>query len=424
MKASLRILTLLIVAALALWWWKRDTPPALLTETPETQREHATPDATPASVRALSPESPDATTDSWRGPQKREGVDAANLYAEAFALFDRLTDEEKNILRKPSEEVDAETAAQLFEKLQPILELLRAAAKAGYCDWGTGEITFETTLPHMGKAQQLGSVAIWASAYRFPSDPATAIDDLGALSRLGHHLSDTMIGVLVSGSIEARANKLLAQHLGALDGAMLDKARALIADSPIDADLTRAFRGESSGVKNFLERLEAGDTRERGRLLRQVQGDGGKPDEWLDPAKDFAAGAVVSLALLGKDFSLMRRVHEQAPEKLRLPDAEFQGWWKGIERELESGHPIARIALPSLTQFQRNVQTLRVNRALLTAAADIVQHGPGQIGKYRDPATGNAITYTPTATGFELRSPYVVKGKPVTMSFERRATAP
>ena len=66
----------------------------------------------------------------------RSGVDAANIYKDAFVLFDRLSDEEKKMIRQPREEVDAEKAAALFEKILAIMELLRDAAKADYCHWG------------------------------------------------------------------------------------------------------------------------------------------------------------------------------------------------------------------------------------------------------------------------------------------------
>jgi hypothetical protein len=117
--------------------------------------------------------------------------------------------------------------------------------------------------------------------------------------------------------------------------------------------------------------------------------------------------------------SFLRAVYEQAPGAIRSPEAEFQSWWKRVSSELTAQNPLARLTLPALDSVQAKVQQLRVERTLLTAGADILQNGPAQLGRYRDPATGGALQYVATPTGFELRSPYIAKGKPVTMTFSR-----
>ena len=66
---------------------------------------------------------------------------------------------------------------------------------------------------------------------------------------------------------------------------------------------------------------------------------------------------------------------------------------------------------------QRRMQHTRVERTLLSAGLDVWQGGPAQLAGYRDPATGNALIYVPTPAGFDLRSTYEAKGKPVTISF-------
>ena len=376
-----------------------------------------TADAT-SGAAARAPESSEASEER-PGPAKREGVDAANIYANAFVLFDQLTDEEKAMLRKPSEEVDADQAAKLFEKIQAIMALLRAAAKADYCDWGTGEITFETGLPHIGMAQDLAKLALWAAAYRFPTDPAGAIDDLSARARLGHHLTETLIGALAAGSIETTAHKLLGDHLGRLDSAATGKALEFLHSSTLDADLSHAFRGETSGVESFAAKLARVDARERGRMLLEIQGGGTESRNWLDPVKEFTAGVIANPESIATELAFIRGVHAKAPDALRMSEEDFQSWWRDVESTLKTDHPLARLTMPALDGIQKVVQRLRIERELLTAGADVLQHGPSQVGRYRDPATGGALLYVPTPTGFELRSPYVVKGKPVTMAFTR-----
>ena len=170
--------------------------------------------------------------ETWREAPTRQGVDAANLYKNAFALFDRLTEEEKQMIRKPREEVDAAKAAALFEKIRAILDLLRAARGADYCDWGQAPYTFETPMPQIGKAVDLGKLGLWAAAYQFPTDPVAALDTLADRAVLGHHIGDTLIGVVVQTAFESGAHELVLQHAGSFDAVTADRARALLGASP------------------------------------------------------------------------------------------------------------------------------------------------------------------------------------------------
>lgn len=412
-------LAVLLVLVAVLWWRAPQLAPG--DERPETADAPRT-EPEPSVWSRPQEVSPDNADHEERPrPPKREGVDAANLYADAFVLFDRLTDEEKAMLRKPGEEVDAEKAAQLWEKIQAILELLRAAAKAGYCDWGTGEITIETSLPHIGKAQSLGQLALWAAGYRFATDPVGAIDDLGVRARLGHHLSDTVIGMLVSGSFEAGASNLLRSHMGSFDATTTRQALAFIENSTLDGDLTRAMQGEISIADAIGRKLADMSAAERLKMVTGFSGDGEMTAEQFSIAERFRF-ALGETRWLETEIDRIRSIEEKAAGMMRLPDADFQSWWKNLEREFQNRDSLAALVVPSLAGVQRTVQQRRVERTLLTAAADVLQGGPAQIGRYRDPATGGPLQYVPTSTGFELRSPYLVKGKPVTMSFRTAPT--
>ena len=417
-RPSAFLAVLLLVGAVLVW--RAGKPPAPVESEPATAPpaiRAVSADAT-SGATARSPES-SAAPEERHGPVKRDGLDAANLYADAFVLFNQLNDAEKAMIRKPSDEVDAEQAAKLFEKLQAIMALLRAAAKADYCDWGTGEITFETGLPHVTKANDLAQLALWAAGYRFSNDPAGAIDDLALRAKLGHHLSDTLVGALLAASIERGANGLLQQYAGSMDATTLHAATSFIGGSTLDADLTRAFRGEISGVESYGAKLASADPLERGRMMRTLNAGASGTSDWLEPVKEIATGLFASPQRIAEEVSFIRGVHEEAPDAMRLPETEFQSWWASVESAVQDVHPLAKLTLPSLSGVQASIQRLRVERTLLTAAADVLQNGPARIGLYRDPATGGALIHVPTPSGFELRSPYVAKGKPVTMSFTR-----
>lgn len=340
----------------------------------------------------------------------RTGVDASNHYKNAFVLFDRLTEEEKKMIRQPREEVDAEEAAQLFEKIRAILDLLHEAAGADYCDWGQGPITFETPLPQLAKAQNLGRLSLWAAAYQFSTDPAAALATLGDRAQLGHHLADTLIGLLVQTSFERGANELLLQNAGALDGTLAASALDLLRGSKLDANVARAFETERAGVAEMGPRL----AKSPAELAAMIDGpNAGTQPPTVEALMQFASDP----ARLAAEIEFILEMEKTTAVALTLPEAEYQAWRKEAEARLGDDHPLAKMTLPALIAVQPRLQQTRVERTLLSAGLDIRQNGLARLAGYRDPATGRALTYVPTPAGFDLRSTYAVKGRPVAMSF-------
>ncbi len=167
---------------------------------------------------------------------ERTGVDASTFYKDAFALYDALGVEERKMLN-PKEKVDADQAAALFEKIQPIMQLLRRAAKADYCDWGLGEPSVDRGSPHSSKALGLAKVAVWSANYRFTIDQEGAVDDIAVLSPLGHHTSDTLIAHILSVGIEGWSTGFFREHAAEFNDIARAKASAFLAESNVDRDL-------------------------------------------------------------------------------------------------------------------------------------------------------------------------------------------
>ena len=411
-RIKLAIVALLICAAIAF----------VLLPTPDNLPHTADPVATDDPVRTPSsaplpktePAKPSGTP--WREPTPRAGVDASNFYKDAFALFDQLSDEEKTMLRKAGEEVDADQAAQLFAKIQAIMALVREAAKADYCDWGLGPVNFDTPIPHLGKAQDLAKLALWAAAYRFPSDPSGAIADLRVRAHLGHHLADTLIGTLVASSFEKGAFKLLRDQLGSLDDTAMEEARQFTTASTIDENLSRAFAGEISGMESMIAKLGSQSVEERAKTLSLIHGPGEIAPE-TRATMDRMESLFRDPPALQAEVAYVRGVEEKAAAAMQLPEADFQSWWQKVQSGSPGLHPLADLAIPGIQPIQRAMQQARVERTLLSAGMAILQSGPAQLGQYRDPATGSALLYISTPTGFDLRATYEVYGKPVTLSF-------
>ncbi len=348
----------------------------------------------------------------WREAPTRSGIDASNFYKNAFVLFDRLSEEEKKMIRQPREEVDAEKAAALFEKVRAILDLLREAAKAEYCDWGQAPYTFDTPMPQIGKAQDLGKLGLWAAAYQFSNNPAAAFDVLADRATLGHHIADTLIGVLVETSFEVGAHELLLQHAGGFDTATAARAREVVQASKVDEDVARAFEAEIAGSTAMGRQLLAMSEPERMKMIGALTAGGGDEESMKR-----IYGVVTDPVRLAAEIAFIAEMNKATAAALALPEAEFQAYRRSMEGRVNDEHPMAQLILPSYDSVQKSIQKVRVQRTMLDAGLAVMQGGPGQLANYRDPATSRSFTYVPTPAGFELRSAYQVKGKPVTMSF-------
>ena len=372
--------------------------------------------AVPANMVATSAPSSPLPDERAAEPAARTGVDASGFYKDAFALFDALTEEEKKMLARPTEEVDADAAHALFEKIQPIMELLRRAAAADYCDWGFGPIDFDSPLPHLGKAQNLAKVALWNAAYRFPSEAEGAIGDLAARARLGSHLAETLIGLLVEASFDKSANNLLRQNAGSLDAAAADEARAFLTGSTLNGDIKRAMQGEASGSRAALEKLAAQSTDERMKLVTAY----GLDNEKAEPDERAKLQRIEELlrdpAQIKAEMDFLTETQTGMIEAMTWPDDRFRAWSQETQAKARE-HPLAALSLPVYDGIHARIEEARVQRAMLNAGMDILQNGPARLGELRDPVTGRGFAYVPKTGGFELQSAFQVKGKPVTMSF-------
>lgn len=318
------------------------------------------------------------------------------------------------MMRRPTEEVDAEKAEALFAKIQPIMELLRRGAAADYCDWGLGPLSFDTPLTYIGKSQSLAALALWNAAYRFPSDAAGAIDDLATRAGLGHHLSDTLIGWLVDASFEKSATRLLLQNASSLNEEGRARAQEFLSSSIIDPDIRRAMEGEMQFSRNAFEKLAAQRPEER-PTFAQLQG---VPDDLKDSEENRKFDSLIrDTAWLEAEFQQVRKMQSEMDEAMFWPDARFNEWAQQFTKAFAAEHPLANSAIGVFPGTRTKLQALRIEREMMNAGLAVLQSGPDQLNQSRDPVTGRPFAYAPTPDGFELRSAFQVKGKPVTMTF-------
>lgn len=341
--------------------------------------------------------------------QPPDGPNAADFYKKAFELFQTLTDEEKKMIQQPQIEVDAAKTDALFEKIKPIMELLRQAAQANFCEWEQKALRFDTPMPQLQWGTKLGQVALWDAGYRFQTgDPQGAIEDLAARNKLGGNLAQTLIGVLVGNNMQKSGYGLVAQNMGTIDNASSAALDLFLTNSTPCSSLNQAMEFESSAAESLVKSMLDPKERERAREIAHSVQDTKDENMWNDvitnPQKYLA------------EVDWLKKVYQEYAAYANASDAEFTVWWANVQTETEQ-HPLSKIAFPSLKNIHDSLRATKVDNSMMQAANAILKGEPQALAIYRDPVTGQSFTYEATENGFVLRSTTTYRGKPITKSF-------
>ena len=359
---------------------------------------------TPDSAAPYSPPPESAAEQARRAaiaalrPLNHHGVNAADLYADASALYAALTPEEKDILGHPHDNGDPDAAAALYAKLQPIMDLLRRARDADYVDWNMGPLTLGTNMnSRIDQGRALEQVALWESGYRFQSDPDGAVSDLAALVVLGHDECDTMIGLSLENSFRTDAIGLIAQNAGSISSAAETDIDYIVSQAVAQEGFQAGMNGEVSELQAYLTQYSNPATR-----------------------SPMDANYTISPQKVASTVNLIAQT-DQALETANLePQAQFQQWWDqqiGATASL----PLATAALKGQEEVISREQASLVENAMLAAGIALEQGDLAHFQSIVDPSTGQPFTCTQTATGFQLVSPVQYKGDPVTLTFDNPA---
>lgn len=340
---------------------------------------------------------PDSVLNRQWPPPRREGVNGAQFYKDAAALLDEFTDAEKAMLRKPFAEADPEAAEQLLEKIGPILELLQRGGEADYVDWGLGEPDFEHAFVPANLASNLGRVGLWAADAAFEmQDPATAVELLGATTSLGYHVSDLLVGHLVQLALETRAVDLGRKHAGALDSHSFELLTKVLTSPDLSDGYTRSMQTETAALLKMQSDLK--DPAKSKKLMALVEE---------------AAPSQFNADTLRSELGWAAQMERDFAAAASSSEGEYEAWLRQNE-PLVAAHPLAALVLPQLKLIREKNRIEQVRRAMLGAGLQILHQGThGTL----DPSTGAAFEYVETENGFELRSPTLQQGKPLSMSF-------
>ena len=327
---------------------------------------------------------------------QHSGLNAADLYKHAIGLFEELTEAERQILKQHFQpgRMKAEDAAALSEKIQPIMDLLREARKAGYADWGVGNAGFDVPMNYIAKAQEIGQLAYWEAGYRFQGDPAGAVLDLAAREALGRSVDDSALGFLVNDSFNATALSLIAQNAGRIPPAAYpDLAGLTDTTETVDA-FAIAMEGEAAMVQNLVDRFN--DPATRSQIMNFFHDQNGEK--------------LVGGLSKAKQLDLLLGTTLQS-------DAEYEAQYENFKAQ-NSGNSLLMQSLESLNEIRSRASQELVEKIMVVAGLAMLTNNPQQFASAIDPSTGKPFTYTASASGFQLSSPTLLPNhKPLSLSF-------
>jgi hypothetical protein len=345
------------------------------------------------------------------GPiQRRNGTNAADLYKQAMALYSQLTEAEKHILQTnvvyhlrpndPPGKVDPATAAALYAKIQPIMDLLRRARLANYVDWGLdmdSDAVMGSLMGQMHAISDLGQLAYWDSTYRFESDPDGATGDLAAMEALGRSGGNSL---WVDINIQSNAIFLLAKNAGDITSAASSDLAYIISPSATEQSFQNTMNVNASILQALLDEYTNPATQSQAEQTLREFDSGSLP----------ALTPVEIVTALTWDIQTQRALASAVTE----PEAQFQQWWS---QTLAGGSSVPDANTSGLKNIVSGLQASQVESAMLEAGLALEQNNQAQFQSINDPSTGRPFIYTQTANGFQLGSPQMSGGAPVTLSF-------
>ena len=353
---------------------------------------------------APGPEWPAETPSSQ--PSDSMTTNAADLYRQAFALFNALSEEEKDLTRSWETKLDVTIELGLCGKIRPICDLMHRASNITNCDWGIGPINYDTPLPHFASARALSRVAVWSEAHCHSNDAAGATEDALAVLRLGQNVSQSgIIGTLVDLSMQDITMSSVAANLSTFRGEYSQRLIMAFSDSAYDRVASHAMEEDAEMVDRYAQKLAA-------LPAAQAEDELLKLTTFID--KEGSRIPQSDAAGLLKQVSDSERELAKALASGSVDDYEA---WLEKSTQLKESNVLAKVLIGDYDRFVEKMQRYEVRRAMMVAALLVMQEGPLVLQYHPDPSTGEPFFYTETADGFELQSKYQSNDQPLKMRF-------
>ena len=331
------------------------------------------------------------------GPiKKRPGVNAADDYKKALGLYNQLSRDEKSRLRDWRALGNPKSAAALYAKIQPIMDLLRRARKADYADWGLGPVELRKAMPELQAIQVLSQTALWESNYRFQTDSDGAVSDLSAMEAMSSSVVEDLIGFLVETGAHAAGIQVLAQNAGSITpGAFTDLAY-IMNPAAVQESFQIGMNSEASLQQRDLSTYSDPATRNASELQMLVNS-GIAPDQ------------------VKSEVNWMIQTEQALGSTLQEPGAQFQQWWAQVQAQSASMSALVVNPLSTLVSIRAKAQQSLAQASLLSAGLGMLHPDWPQAPSVTGLPKPDNMAITQGETQFKLVSS--VGGKSISLTF-------
>jgi hypothetical protein len=342
---------------------------------------------------------------------------AADTYQRAMALYNKLTPSEQDWLSHWRDRKLPETAANLSEKLQPILQLLDEARAQGMSNWGDNPLSAKDRDARINMMVGFTQAAQWEAGYQFQSDPAGALQNLADAEALDRSSSGVMYGFANYSALHADTLSLIAQNAQALS--TLESAQ----------DPALLYITDPQAIVQTSQNILVSQAAQLQSVLNQYANPATRAQ-----AEQFITDELGSSYYSGSDpgaavgaIQFIVQTDQQLADNLTDTGAQFQDWYSQVKANAAS-IPAIDWAPPII---QHQYQTFEDSEILDAMLAGGIAQQQGNPQPVIDPVTGQPFTVTtnistgpPETVNKSFTSSFNYDGKPVTLIFGPPVGAP
>jgi hypothetical protein len=345
------------------------------------------------------------------------GANAALKYWTAFALLPNLDKDQEKLLENCTKAPLDAAALSLLDKSQPSRVYLHRGAKLERCDWSEDyEEGIRLLLPHLSKSRTLANLGTLHARHEFEQGHWQAgTEDIAALLKLARHLETDhlIIPSLVGWRIERMAIEATAPYLPELKPVVAGTLSAVLDVPSTGATLPQMVRMEKElGAMWLIQELKEAERHKKGSW----QGVWDEMFNWTKEPEWEVAKSVRTFEQAIKGLEDVLPVYDELEKMVALPWKEFDAQYPEFMRKAKAVNPVGGLLLPAMHKAVTSQRRMITERALFRAAITVVQEGPDKIKDTRDPFGDGAFEYRALDKGFELKSKFLVEGKPLTLT--------
>ena len=352
---------------------------------------------------------------------QRNNCEAAVEYWQGFSLIPPMDDARQKIMSNVDTVPLDPAARKLIEDSAPALTQLHRGSACGNCDWNLhAEDGYRMLMPHLAKGRELARLAFLRARqqieqHQFGPAAQDVCDALVLSRRLG--ADAVAIAVLVDDNVEQTAVDTIGPHLRQLDANALTVLSQRLGQLPAGPTLLDSLRVERQiGLEVLITQLNTApatdDWRQR---LTESMGIGGPENP--EPDAQNQLRAVQSPQQLAQQLARLRPIYDLFPDALKLPEDQAHARLAEIRQQVKA-IPLGAYVVTDYSRFYDKHMAAQTRLAMVRAAVEVVRGGRDQLKNIPDPATGQPFEYQAAGKGFELRSPFSVDSKPVTLTVE------